>query len=177
LSGVAQEPVAGAAGGVSGEPVAGAGDEGVREPVAVPAGGIPPQPVPDADTAGFWEALAGGRLALCRCQACRSWMHPPLERCRRCGGPTSFEPVSGAGAVHSFIVMHRASVPGLGAVPHVIALVDLDDTPGVRLSGRIAGAGPGDVVVGARVTAHVMAVPGGPFYQPEFILADAGPPG
>jgi uncharacterized protein len=172
LSGVVRGEVPDAVGEVG--PVAGGGGEVVRGPVG---GEVPPQPVPDSDTVGFWEALAGGRLALCRCQACRSWMHPPLERCRRCGGPTSFEPVSGAGTVHSFIVMHRASVPGLGPVPHVIALVDLDDTPGVRVSGRIADAGPGDVVVGARVTAHVVAVPGGPFHQPEFTLDAPGSPG
>jgi uncharacterized protein len=142
-------------------------------PTARPAD-IPPQPVPDPDSVGFWEALAGGHLALCRCADCRAWMHPPLERCRRCSGPTAFEPVSGAGAVHSFIVMHRASVPGQGKGPHVIALVDVDDAPGVRLSGRIAGAGPGDVAVGARVVTRVVAVPGGPFHQPEFTLAAHG---
>jgi len=130
--------------------------------------------VPDPDSAGFWDALAEGRLALCRCRDCRTWLHPPLERCRRCGGATSFEPLSGAGAVHSFIVMHRASVPGLGGGPHVIALVDLDDAPGLRLSGRIADAAPADVVVGARVVTRVVPVPGGPFSQPEFALAPSG---
>ena len=98
-------------------------------------------------------------------------MHPPLERCRRCGRPTSFEPVSGAGVVHSFIVMHRASVPGLGAGPYVIALVDIDEAPGVRLSGRVAEAQPGELAVGDRVVARVVEVPGGLFHEPEFVLA------
>lgn len=142
-------------------------------PAARPAD-LPPQPVPDPDSVGFWDALAGGRLALCRCGDCRAWMHPPLERCRRCGGPTSFETVSGAGVVHGFIVMHRASVPGQGAGPHVIALVELDEVPGVRLSGRLADADPRDVAVGARVVTRVVDVPGGPFHQPEFTLAARG---
>ena len=97
-------------------------------------------------------------------------MHPPLERCRRCGHATSFEPVSGAGVVHGFIVMHRASVPGLTAGAHVIALVDIDEALGVRLSGRIAEAEPSEVAVGARVVTRVVEVPGGPFHQPEFVL-------
>ncbi len=137
------------------------------------SGDVPPQPVPDPDSVGYWDALAGGGLALCRCATCRTWMHPPLERCRRCGGATAFEPVSGAGAVHSFIVMHRASVPGQGPGPHVIAVVDLDDAPGARLSGRVAGAGPGDVTIGDRVAMRVTPVAGGPFHQPEFALVRA----
>jgi uncharacterized OB-fold protein len=143
---------------------AGGGSERSEPPV------FPPQPVPDPDTVGFWDALAGGQLALCRCGDCRAWMHPPLERCRRCGGPTSFEPVSGTGVVHSFIVMRRASVPGL-ASPYIIGVVDLDDAPGVRMSGRIAAA-PEDVTVGAPVVAHIVDVPGGPYRQPEFTLAE-----
>ena len=131
---------------------------------------VPPQPVPDPDTIGYWEALADGRLSLCRCQDCRTWMHPPLERCRRCGGATSFEPVSGTGVVHSFIVMRRASVPGLGDGPYVIGVVDVDDAPGVRLSGHIDAA-PDEVTVGAPVVVRIVDVPGGPFHQPEFVLA------
>jgi len=131
---------------------------------------VPPQPLPDPDTVGYWDALAGGALALCRCDGCRAWMHPPLERCRACGARTRFEPVSGDGTVAGFIVMHRASVPGLGGGPHVIALVDLDDAPGVRLSGRLVAA-PADVRVGGRVETRVVPVPGGPFHQPEFTLA------
>jgi len=134
---------------------------------------VPPQPLPDPDTVGYWDALAGGALALCRCDGCRAWMHPPLERCRACGARTRFEPVSGDGTVAGFIVMHRASVPGLGGGPHVIALVDLDDAPGVRLSGRLVAA-PAEVRVGARVGTRVVAVPGGPFHQPEFALAPGG---
>jgi uncharacterized OB-fold protein len=132
---------------------------------------IPPQPEPNPDTVGFWEATEEGQLALCRCDQCGTWLHPPLERCRRCGGPTSYQPVSGEGAVHSFIVMHRASVPGMGAVPYAIVLIDLDDAPGARVTGRIAEAAPAEVAVGARVRARVVGVPGGPFHQPEFVLA------
>jgi len=131
---------------------------------------VPPQPLPDPDSVGYWDGLAGGQLVLSRCEDCRAWVHPPLERCRACGARTRFEPVSGDGAVAGFIVMHRASVPGLGGGPHVIALVDLDDAPGVRLSGRLV-APPADARVGARVETRVVPVAGGPFHQPEFVLA------
>jgi len=131
---------------------------------------VPPQPEPNVDTQGFWDATARGDLALCRCDACGAWLHPPLERCRRCAGSTSFTPVSPAGHVHSFIVMHRASVPGQGPGPFVLALVDIDGAPGVRLSGRVADAAPSDVAVGAPVAIRIVDVRGGPFHEPEFSL-------
>jgi uncharacterized OB-fold protein len=135
---------------------------------------IPPQPFPNVDSQGFWEATGRGELALCRCRDCRAWMHPPLERCRRCAGETAFEPLSGEGTIHSFIVMHRASVPGMGPPPHVIALVDFDEAPGLRLTGMLAGADPSDVEVGAPVNTRIVDVPGGPYRAPEFVLIREG---
>jgi uncharacterized OB-fold protein len=96
-------------------------------------------------------------------------MHPPLERCRGCGGETAFEPIGGRGRIHSFIVMHRSSVPGLGPPPHVIALVEFDDTPGIRLTGMLVGVAPSDVEIGAPVLARIVDVPGGDFRAPEFV--------
>jgi uncharacterized OB-fold protein len=137
--------------------------------VADPSVEIPPQPFPDVDSQGFWDATSQGELAICRCQTCRAWMHPPLERCRRCGGETAFEPIGGRGRIHSFIVMHRSSVPGLGPPPHVIALVEFDDTPGIRLTGMLVGVAPSDVEIGAPVLARIVDVPGGDFRAPEFV--------
>jgi uncharacterized protein len=139
--------------------------------VTDPSVEIPPQPFPDVDSQGFWDATARGELAICRCRKCRAWMHPPQERCRLCGGETSFEPISGRGRIHSFIIMHRASVPGLGPPPYVIALVEFDDTPGIRLTGILAGVEPSDVEIGAPVQARIVDVPGGPYRAPEFVLA------
>lgn len=135
----------------------------------------PPQPIPDGDTQGFWDATAAGEVALCRCVDCDTWMHPPLERCRVCAGPTRFDPVAGTGSVHSFIVLHRESVPGQGPGPHVLAAIDLDGVIGARLTGRVVGIEPAQVRVGTRVRARIVDVPGGPFRQPEFV-ADSSEP-
>ena len=129
----------------------------------------PPQPVPDADSRGHWEATAEGRLALRRCQECGWWAHPPLERCRRCAGLTAYEAVGGEGTLHSFTVIHRAAVPGFGdQVPYVVGLVDLDEQGGLRLAARIEGVGAGQVHVGQRVRARIVAHPGGEFHVPVF---------
>jgi uncharacterized OB-fold protein len=134
---------------------------------------IPPQPAPDVDTQGFWDATAAGRIALCRCTECGTWMHPPLERCRRCAGPTRFDAIAGTGTVHSFIVLHRESVPGQGRGPHVLAAIDLDGVVGARLTGRVVVDDPALVTVGTRVRARIVDVPGGPYRQPEFLPEDA----
>jgi uncharacterized OB-fold protein len=130
---------------------------------------VPPQPVPDADTEGFWRATARGEMALGRCGDCRRWQHPPVERCRVCEGLTAFEPISGAGHIFSFIVVHRASVPGFaGVLPYVVALVELDEQPGLRLVSRLVGVEPDAVAIGGRVQGEIEDLPGGPYRVPVF---------
>lgn len=130
---------------------------------------IPPQPLPDADTEGFWHATKRGEIALCRCQDCRRWQHPPVERCRTCAGPTAFEPIGGGGSVFSFIVVHRASVPGFSSLlPCVVALIELDEQPGLRLVSRLADVEPGAVQIGQRVQAEIADLPGGEYRIPIF---------
>jgi uncharacterized OB-fold protein len=124
----------------------------------------PPQPVPDEDSAGFWKAMDNGHLAVARCQQCRRWQQPPLEVCPKCWGPTAFEPVAGTGEIYSFIVVRQPAIPGYrDKLPYTVALVDLDEQPGLRLPGRIVGADPTDVKVGQRVVAEIADLPGGDY--------------
>ena len=137
--------------------------------VPVPARAVPPQPAPDEDSAGFWRATADGHLALARCTECRHWLMPPLERCRRCGGPVAWERVAGTGRVHSYIVVHYPAVPGyVGELPYVVALVELDEQPGLRLSARLVDVEPTDVRIGQPVLAEVVDLPGGLWRIPVF---------
>jgi uncharacterized OB-fold protein len=129
----------------------------------------PPQPRPDEDTLGFWEATATGKLAICRCQECGVWLHPPLERCRSCAGATAFQPVAGLGEVHSFIVVRQPSVAGyLDAVPYVVALVELDEQAGLRLPARLVDVDPEHVAIGMRVRARIEDLAGGSYRIPVF---------
>ena len=73
------------------------------------SGAAPAVPRGDPDSAGFWAAVDGGSLALCRCEECSAWLQPPLERCRHCGGATTFVPASGHGVVYSYIVVRHPS--------------------------------------------------------------------
>lgn len=166
----------------------GTGPRGTRRNAAEPAVGeagdpglpdalrYPPQPAPDPDTRAFWEATASGRLAVCRCRSCGRWLHPPLERCRECGGETAFEEVTGNGVIYSFIVQRQPLVAGyIDRTPYVVALVELDEQPGLRLPARIVGADPSEVACGMRVKAEFADLPGGDFTVPVFRPAAASP--
>jgi len=134
----------------------------------------PPQPAPDADTEPFWQATADGHLEMCRCQSCGLWLMPPLERCRKCGGATAFEPVSGEGRLYSFIVQHHPAISGyLTDLPYAVGLVELDEQPGLRLPTRIVGAEVSDLVCEMRMQVRFEKLPGGEFTVPVFAPVEA----
>jgi uncharacterized OB-fold protein len=119
---------------------------------------LPPLPVADPTTEGFWASLAEGTFRCCRCTDCRTWLQPPLERCRRCGGPTAWQEVSGDGTVFSFIVVRHQTIPG-HTPPYVVALVELVEQPGLRFTGLL-DAEPGEVAIGQPVRAVIAPIDG-----------------
>lgn len=52
--------------------------------------------------------------------------------------------------IHTFTVVGRQFVDGLEP-PYVVAMVELDEAPGVRLIANIVGSAPDDVRIGAAV--------------------------
>ncbi len=90
-------------------------------------------------TAAFWQGGAVGELRIQRCQRCRWWLHPPLPMCPRCGGrELAPEAAAGTGTVYSFTVNRYQWSPSLEP-PYVIAEVELDEQPGLRLLTSIVG--------------------------------------
>jgi len=107
---------------------------------------------PGSETAPYWRGLAEGQLRLLLCGACRAVIHYPAATCPRCRGRASvYEPVPARGVVHTFTVVHREFAPGV-APPYVVALVELDAAPGVRILTNVVGATVGAVRVGLPVT-------------------------
>lgn len=88
----------------------------------------------------FFEAALRGQLALQRCDACGQYWYPPAPTCPRCLSPrVTWTPVSGAGRVWSWIVMHQRYFPSFAAdLPYNVAFVQLDEGP--LLVTRIVGA-------------------------------------
>jgi uncharacterized OB-fold protein len=99
----------------------------------------------------FWTGGADGELRFLRCRSCGWWLHPPSPICPNCLsrdlGP---EAVSGRATVHTFTVNHQPWYPGLDP-PYVVAIVELPEQGGLRLTTNILGCPPDAVRVGMDV--------------------------
>jgi uncharacterized OB-fold protein len=133
---------------------------------------IPPELT--ADTERFWRGCAEGRLVVARCNACGLLLHPPRPACRRCGSMDIGEQqVSGRGRVHTVTVVHHAFVPGV-EVPYTVAIVELEEQPGLRLLSNVTGCDAGEVRIGMEVVAVFDAIEGAEgIALPRFVPAPA----
>jgi uncharacterized OB-fold protein len=119
-----------------------------------------PSPVITELTAAFWCGGAAGELRIQRCRDCRWWLHPPLPMCPRCHGrELAPETVAGTGTVYSFTVNRYQWTRALEP-PYVIAEVELDEQPGLRLLTSIVGGA--DVTTGMPVRVRFEPADGAP---------------
>jgi uncharacterized protein len=96
----------------------------------------------DRDTQGFFDAAREQRLVFRACKPCGKGLHPPTAYCPYCGsGDTHWREATGRGRLHSWTTVTHAIHPGY-PVPYTVVLVQLDDSPEVRLVGRLDGAPP-----------------------------------
>jgi uncharacterized OB-fold protein len=110
-----------------------------------------PVPVPDEISRFYWDAAKEERLSLQRCSSCQRYLFPPSVACPRCLTETLVAtPVSGRGRVHAFTVARQAFDPSF-EVPYVLALVEIDEDPEVRILANLVQADPAAVTGGAAV--------------------------
>ena len=112
-----------------------------------------PAPEPDDVTAFYWQGAAEGALLVLRCAECGFFSHPPDVACQRCAStalaPT---PVAGTGTVYSFTIVRQAFDPAfLAEVPYLIALIELDEQPGLLLLANVVDTDIETVEIGDRV--------------------------
>ena len=95
-------------------------------------------PTPDRDSAPYWAALANGRLEIQQCDECGHWTWPPRPICSHCQSERlTWRAVAGTGEVHSWVVVHRSTFPGLAPlVPYTLLLVRLDEQGDILIPGR-----------------------------------------
>ncbi len=104
-----------------------------------------PVPAPDDVTRFYWEAAGDHRLVLQRCLACHKMQYPPEICCVHCQAE-EFEVVetTGRGVIYSYSVVDRPLHAGfVDALPYVVALVELDDQPGLRILTNLVDAPAG----------------------------------
>jgi uncharacterized OB-fold protein len=113
-----------------------------------------PAPVPDEFSAPYWQGANDGKLVLPRC-ANGHLSYPPAPTCPHCGSddltPTE---VPGTGTLYSFTVVRQSADPAFADdLPYVVALVELDAQPGLRLLTNVVECDPDDLAVGMAVDA------------------------
>lgn len=95
----------------------------------------------------FWRGGAKGRLQLLRCGACGYWIHPPSPRCPTClASDVRVEAVSGRASLLTYTVNHQPWIPGFPP-PYVVAIVELPEQAGLRLTTNVVGCSPDEVAI------------------------------
>jgi hypothetical protein len=108
-------------------------------------------PDPSAESTPFWTGGANRHLLIHRCNACTRFFHPPAPACFRCRSmDIAPAPVSGRATVATYTINRHRWYEGFPA-PYVIAIVELDEQPDVRLTTNIVECPIDDVRIGMRV--------------------------
>lgn len=118
----------------------------------------------------FWTRGEQGELRFLRCGDCGYYNHPPTPICPICHSKhLAFEAVSGKATLHTYTVNHQAWMPG-PELPYVIAIVELPEQEGLRLTTNVVGIAPEDLEIGMpmRVTFEHHPDPEGDVYIPLF---------
>ena len=108
---------------------------------------------PDTWSAPFWVAAREHRLVAQQCADCGAFRMPPSAFCWRCRSQNVVWPdLPGTGTIFTFTISRHALTPAAAdCVPYVIAVIELDGAPGIRLISNIVGVDVDSVEIGQRV--------------------------
>jgi uncharacterized OB-fold protein len=117
---------------------------------------MPPELVtlhPDPHSEPFWAAAKEHRLVAPRCRTCGRFRMPPTAFCPGCRRQgVDWIELSGHATVFTYTIAHQALIPQLrGNLPYVVAIVEPDDAPGIRLATNLVDTETEAVHVGMSV--------------------------
>ena len=120
----------------------------------------------------FFGSLASGRLSFPLCNSCGKFQWYPMHACKFCGSrDITWKPISGAARLFSWtVVRFRFSRHLPHELPYVVALVEFDEAPGVKLVTNLVGVAIEQLKEGMKLTP---VISGGKAPRVEFGL----PPG
>jgi uncharacterized OB-fold protein len=99
----------------------------------------------------FWRGGEHGELRFLRCGPCGTWIHPPSPVCPAClSKEVAPAAVSGRAVVHAYTVNHQPWIPGFDP-PYVVAIVELPEQEGLRLTTNLVDCSPEEVRIGMPV--------------------------
>jgi uncharacterized OB-fold protein len=134
-------------------------------------------PAVGPDNEHFWKGGAQGELRFLRCEACRTYVHPPTPLCPEClGRELAPEAVSGRATVYSYTVNHQPWIPGFDP-PYLVAIVDIEEQAGLRLTTNLVRCEIEDAAIGLPVRVCFEERDEGifiPLFEPDPDRADHG---
>lgn len=112
-----------------------------------------PLPGLDDDSVPFWEAAKKHELHIQQCADCAEFRHPPQKICPACQSESShYVRVSGRGRIFGWEEIYQPVLPAwLEDAPYNVVEVELDDAPGVVLTGNVPDAGEDELTMGVPV--------------------------
>ena len=125
----------------------------------------PGEPI-DHDSKHRFRGFANHRLVMGRCVPCGHWFSLPSPCCPRCQSfDLNYDEVAGTGRVYSLVRLHQGpATPGVDyATPYPVAIVELDDEEGLRITTPILESEPGEVSVDDAVELAWIDRAGAPF--------------
>ncbi len=120
--------------------------------------------VPDQLSKPFWDAANEGRLVIQNCQACDRLQHPPGPTCGQCrsGDNLEWKEMSGRGKIYNYAVVYDCPVRLLQEdQPFNLAVIMLDEDPGIQMYSHLPGTPVDQVPVGASVEVEFEATANG----------------
>lgn len=110
-------------------------------------------PLPDVDNmegAPFWEGTLKGELRFPQCSRCRRFHWYPAVRCPYChSSDIEWRAVNSPPRVYTWTCVRRPLGP-LFAIrgPHIVALVEFAEAPGIHLVTNLVGCRAEEVYIG-----------------------------
>ena len=110
--------------------------------------------IPDELTRPFWEAANKGRLVIQNCAPCDLLLHPPQTICEECdsGEDLEWKEMSGRGTIYNYCVVYDSPIRVLQEdQPYNLAVIMLEEDPGIQMYSSLPGTPVDEVPVGAAV--------------------------
>ncbi len=101
----------------------------------------------------YWDAARAHKLLIQRCDDCGHYIHWPQVSCPVCQSERlSPAEVSGKGTIYSFTIVHHLFHPAFAdEVPYSLAIIELNEQPGLRLLTNIVDCPNDELSVGMPV--------------------------
>ncbi len=113
-------------------------------------------PQPEEVDQGFFDAANADKLVVQNCTACNRLQHPPQPACSECGsgGNLEWREMSGRGTIHSYGVVYDTPIAELQEdQPYNVAVIELEEDPGINMLSHLPGVPVDEVPIGAAVQA------------------------